>query len=210
MARGPNRIRRRPPHHSGSVQPAATAGLLAPRYPGGFDVKPTLADDATVLSSILLNFIGAIVEAVEAEVGPLANNGKDKSKWVAGEASLLELLDVLNVQTPTYKGFVGLRRFIVTKLHSLFAGLSSTVVSVAHRTPNSTFPVFFSTVNQGSNTNAQMGTGATTVAGDSNWLGPASISLQYRGVAGDGTGQPTGGTNVTMDAILISMPVGTG
>lgn len=208
-SRGP-KIRRGPPGHSGLTPAAAEGGLLAPKYPGALDTVPLLLDDTTILSAIVLNFAAALVEAIQAEIGPIATSGEDRNAWVAGHPNLMELLDKTNAQTPTFKGFVGLRRFVVTKVHSLFAALNATTVSVAHRPVGVPDPLWFATSNQGNNTNAQMATGATTVAGNPQWAGAtaALISLQYRGVAGDGTGAPTGSSSVTVDGILVFMPVG--
>lgn len=116
-----------PPSTGGAGSSTATAAqsTLIPKYPGGIDSAPTITDAETVLSAVFHNFVSTLIEAIEAEVGPIAT-GSDPKTWVGGKPSLMHMLDELSITTGTHAGKIaGLGRFYVSKAGTAFGTATS-------------------------------------------------------------------------------------
>jgi len=193
---------------------AAGSTVSVPKYPGGLDSATTFEDDKTILSAIWTNYLGRMIEAIEAEVGPIGQPNLPESSWIAGNANLRDLLDDLTFASNSFKAgaIVGIYRFTLKKAAASFGALASVTLNVGKK-PVGAQPIFFGTMFQGLLGNATFLPGAATVRGYCAWTGPTSIALTYRGMAlgaanpGAG-GAPAGSYIAEMDGVVIFVPLG--
>jgi len=203
---------------STNLGPLASGSTVSvPKYPGGIDTPATYADGKTILSSIWLNFLGRIIEAIEAEVGPIGSGGfgsTNESNWIRGHANLRDLLDDITLAKNSFKAgaIVGLHRFTVKKSASLFATVASLSLDVGKK-PSNAQPLFFGTMYQGLLSNSTFLPGAAIVRGSCTWTSGTSLALSYRAMAlgsakpGAG-GAPVGSYTAEMDGLIVFVPLG--
>lgn len=200
---------------------AAGQTVTVPRYPGGIDDVGTgktleFADDSSVLVALFTNFLGAIVQAIQTELGPLATNGLDENKWIAGSANLRDLLDQISLGTASGKGkLVGVKRWSKTKIG--WGGQITVSADVGYRPAGSPNEVaVWAYLVQGQRTLVEVLTGPTSVRGRALFASSTSTSVNIVlsaaevGNANPGLGgAPTNGAaSYTVEGLVFFMPVG--
>jgi hypothetical protein len=78
---GQNRLGQPWPAGQGESQPEAVTSLLIVRYPAALDVPPNIANNVTPLSGVFYNYLGAMVEAILAEIGPMDLDKETKGRF---------------------------------------------------------------------------------------------------------------------------------
>ncbi len=222
---GPGRLIPGPGTPSAALA-AAGAGqtVTVPKYPGALDdvgsgATLTFADDSTVLVALFTNFLGAVIQTIQAELGALAVNGKSISTRVAGKATLVEMLDQISLGTVANAGkLVGVKRWRRTS--TAWGGQQTLAVDVGFR-PNdkSNKPVaevaFWAYLVQGQRTLAEVLTGPVNVRGRALFATAIGstvncvMSSAQIANANPGTGgAPTASASFTVEGLLFFMPVG--
>ena len=179
----------------GGQEQQAQTNLLVVRYPVAIDTPPTMNDDVAPLSGIFLNYAALMLEAIMAEVGPLAT-------LKARHGTLLKFLGVeaanrisnWRSKTKTYGGNEAGQVYGLTKqfFNSTAASYGTIQFSTftsfqgRHRTK---LPVAFATVDGTGKTNAQMvaGAGGPMMTLNRGHAGSDVYFIGYRGSRADHT-----------------------
>lgn len=172
------------------VEIQAATSLLTVRYPAALDTPPSVLDDVTPLSGVLMNYLGLMLEAIQAEAGPLHG-------VVDYHGSLLRFLGYqLNNRLSCWRSFgkayggdeAGQVFGLIKRYHSGTGSAfntaqlgSATSNQGAH--PTTKQPLVFGEAPQMGGGTAQqvidsVGGG---VRGRANWTGASSIDYSYRG-----------------------------
>jgi len=207
---------------AGSVAQLAGATSLVAQYPQAKDVMPTIADDVTPLSAQWTNYLGLLIEAIEAEIGPFPQgmvrfgapirNLKD----LLGTAVMSGLSASRSAGVNAQGKLFGVQQFHLTKLASLYALVATGSLSSPFAWPKSPAkqPLFFAITEAPASGNQDIIAGPAIVRGNATWTTSTAIGYQYRGHTGAGAGSPTWDPHVDpgrsdqlirMDALVFYM-----
>lgn len=188
------------------------------RYPAGIEDVGTgktleFVDGTTPLVTLYTNFLAAVLEAIQMELGPLATVGEDPNTWIAGKASLRDVLDQISQATAAGPGkLVGVLRWSRTSL--AWGGVQNLSLVAGFRPAGSPTPIFSAILNQGARTLAEVLTGPTAVRGQAVWQTGTSILAQMiaakNGAGGNPGlgGSPTFAASFTVEGVIFFMPEG--
>ena len=185
----------------GGQEQQAQTNLLVVRYPVAIDTPPTMTNDVAPLSGIFHNYAALMLEAIMAEVGPLAELKKRHGTLLAFlgiEAA--NRISNWRSKTKTYGGNEAGQVYGLTKQHKTntplqyaFKQLASfTTFQGRHRRK---LPVGFGTVDGTGKTNNQMvvGVGGPMLVNNRGHGNSDVYSYEYRGSpAGKNPGVPAG------------------
>lgn len=216
----PNRVG--PPAGApGELGPLAASTSLISQYPGAIDVPPVIVDDLTPLSAQWINHVQAIVESIEAEIGPLPR----MQRFGNQVNTLQDLLGTslqpgLSISRSTSAGpagrVYGIQQIHITQSAATYSALLSGTLPqpFPHHPLGNSKQLFFAMAEAPAGLPVQtIIDGPATVAGRCFSVGATAVlAYDYRGMNGyGGSGhvtnlfEPFGGAAVTAHAILFYM-----
>ena len=177
----------------------AQANLLVVRYPVEIDTPPAMSNDVAPLSGIFHNYAALMLEAIMAEVGPLADLPKPGTLLAFLGVEAANRISNWRSKTKTYGGNEAGQIYGLTKQHKTNTPLQYAVKQIASFTTfqgqRTKLPVGFGAVDGTGKTNNQMvvGVGGPMLVNNRGHGGSDVYSYEYRGSpAGKNPGAPVG------------------
>lgn len=191
---------------------AALASVLSVRYPFALDVAPALVEGVTPLSAQWDNYLGLMVEAVQAEIGPIGS----LTGLIGGvSASLMDFLGTeVAARISVVKGNDAGRIFGLHHVRTAVAGTnygaatpnSLTITKTHGQQPSGVVAPLVFGCPQGDVLGSLPTTGPWVPRGNAVIDNGANWTMYYRGCRGDAfAGLCTGATVYTVDWMLFYM-----
>lgn len=175
---------------AGESQPVALPTFLVAQYPGAKDLPPTIVDDETPLSAQWTNYLGLLIEAIEAEVGPFPQDMTRAGVPLRNLKDLLGTAVMAGLSIPAGIGragpgrLYGVQQLRFRKLATEYAIVESGTITAPFawpRTPPKQ-PLFFAIPEAPASGVLDLLHGPTIVRGHAWWVNANTIGYEYRGI----------------------------
>lgn len=223
LARVNQRLRNPARQGSSGGPDEAGASVLVPRYPSALDQAPTIGQ-RTPLSGVYWNYLGLLLEVIQAEIGPIAFPFKpgvsaryNLAEWLGNEVlgnAISNWRSVAKAQGGNARGQIyGITKIFEQGTATFFAGrrtVNKTLSQGAH--PLGKDPVLFghtSARNPATGVGhaaSDLFNGPILIRGKADVVG-STLQVTYRGAKSSG-GQPTGSATFSANLVAIYMVEG--
>lgn len=200
---------------AGTALALASPSTLVVRYPAAIDTPPAIAgDQSTPIVGLFHNYLGLLIEAVQAEVGPLdlfqAGQSRDLLYWLGSELTGNRVSNWRS-QTKTSGGdaagqVFGLHKRTVSGASTFYNPTQSTTFSALQgQHPTTKTPVLFATPSA-FNHGAGIFTGPAIIRGQVTGFAGGAYPAQFRGANGlFAGGDSSGAGTFQADLLLLYM-----